>query len=196
MPAGIYGKHCHQNCVGWTSLGSWCGHGTHTKTSLFHSAIYGGPVVNEPRGSRYHLPPVVIWSMACSMLSTSQGLNPGMIFANCCLPVKQILVNWLCNFIIVVKSQECLFLAWKNSINKKSDHLRNASRMLCEYLTSFGMNLLGMWSSSRRVVISEPLAQRNRAWLGILTPGQTPSLASRTAKSRLLLSYASSWSCL
>lgn len=36
------------------------GNGTHTKTSLFQSAMYGGPVVNELRGSRYHLPPVVI----------------------------------------------------------------------------------------------------------------------------------------
>ena len=31
------------------------------------------------------------------------------------------------------------------------------------YLSSFGMYLFGMWSSSKIVVSSEPLAQRNRA---------------------------------
>lgn len=64
------------------------------------------------------------------------------------------------------------------------------------YLRGLGMNLLGMWSDSRTVVSSDPLAQRKRAWLGVLAPGQTPPLASRTAMSRFLLSIASCWSCL
>lgn len=53
-----------------------------TFTSLFHCLRYGGPVVYEPRGSRYQSPSYVIWSMACSTLKTSQGLNPGITFAS------------------------------------------------------------------------------------------------------------------
>lgn len=57
----------------------------HTITSPSQRFIYGGPVVYEPSGSRYHSPLNVIRSIACSMLRTSHGLNPGISLANLCL---------------------------------------------------------------------------------------------------------------
>ncbi|KAI4353443.1 hypothetical protein L6164_002392 [Bauhinia variegata] len=47
--------------------------------------MYGGPVLNAPSGSRYHLPLYVIRSIACSTLRTSHGLNAGIILASCFL---------------------------------------------------------------------------------------------------------------
>lgn len=63
-------------------------------------------------------------------------------------------------------------------------------------LSSLEMYLFGIKSASKIEVSSDPLAQRNNAWLGVLTPGQIPPFAARTAMSRFLLSMASSCNCL
>lgn len=144
--------------------------------------MYGGPVVFAPRGLRYHWPANVNRSIACSILRTSHGLNPGITLANCCLNQETK---------IILSQNFMQMVCEKNTIKEKK-----IRKSFSFYLTSLGMCLFGMWSDSKIDVSSEPLAQRNKAWLGILNPGQIPSLASSTAKSRFLLAYASSCICL